>query len=163
MALRVAIDTNVLITGIVWPRWQYEILRHALRGDFVLVLSPVVIAEARRRFERSFPEFLEDFDSFLEEANYELAPIPTRQEVKASQGLVRQREDIPVALSIIAAKVDYFVTYDRDFTDEGGTTAKVREAITGIILPPVFLREVMGWASEELEGIRGRDWGDLKQ
>ena len=75
--------------------------------------------------------------------------------------LVRQREDIPVALSVIAANVDYFVTYDRDFTDDHESTARVRAAIPGICLPPVFLRDVMGWTSEELEAIRGRTWADL--
>jgi hypothetical protein len=36
MLPRVAIDANVLITGIVWPRWQYEILQHALRHEIGL-------------------------------------------------------------------------------------------------------------------------------
>ncbi|HYP40083.1 MAG TPA: hypothetical protein VEX13_06950 [Chloroflexia bacterium] len=60
------------------------------------------------------------------------------------------------------ASVDYFVTYDRDFTDENETTTEVRAAIPGIMLPPVFLREVMGWTSEELEIIRYRTWSELE-
>ena len=71
------------------------------------------------------------------------------------------RADVPIALAAIAAKVDYFVTYDKDFTDKDKTTQRVREAIPGIVLPPVFLREVMGWTSEELEKIRLRNWRDL--
>lgn len=65
---------------------------------------------------------------------------------------------MPIALAAINSQVDYFVTYDRDFTDTDETTEKVRQAIPGIMLPPVFLRDVMGWTSEELGKIRDRDW-----
>lgn len=163
MPLRVAIDANVLIAGFGWPRWPYEVLRHAEEGDYRLVLSPIVIAEARRRIARHLPERSDVFELFLLSVGYELAPLPTVEEIAANQDLVRQPEDVPIALSIQAAQVDYFVTYDRDFTDSGPTTAKVRQAIPGIMLPPVFLREVMGWTSEQLEAIRHRSWSDLEE
>jgi len=159
--LRVAVDANVLIAGIVFPRWPYEVLQHALKGDYILVLSPIVIREARRRIQIRFPDYLPEFEQFLALIKYEEAPLPSKQEVADNQGLVRDETDIPLALSIIAAGVDYFVTYDRDFTDEDETTEQIRQAIPGIMLPPVFLRDVMGWSSEELEAIRGRNWDDL--
>jgi putative PIN family toxin of toxin-antitoxin system len=162
MPLRVAIDANVLITGIVWPRWPYEILQHALRDQFILVLSPLVMAEARNRIVTTFPEFVAAFDLFLHTLNYDTAPLPTREETDANRQLVRDPKDVPIALSVIAASVDYFVTYDRDFTDGGETTRAVRAAIPGIMLPPVFLRDVMGWTSAELEAIRDRMWEDLE-
>ena len=163
MPLRVAVDANVLIAGIVFPRWPYEVLRHAEKGDFTLVLSPIVIREARRRIKQRFPNYEREFDEFLALVEYEEAPAPTPEEVAANQGLVRQEKDIPVALSILAARVDYFVTYDRDFTDEDETTEKIRKALPGIMLPPVFLREVMGWTSQELERIKHRRWSDLEE
>ncbi len=161
MTLRVALDANVLIAGTVFPRWPHEVLRHALRGDYLLVLSPIVIREAQRRIVERFPDYAERFEAFLALARYEEAPVPSQEEVARHQDLVRQREGVSVALSVIAAEVDYFVTYDRDFTDESESTAKVRRAIPGILLPPVFLRDVMGWTSEELEAIRTREWSDL--
>jgi predicted nucleic acid-binding protein len=160
--MRVAVDANVLIAGTVFPRWPYEVLRHAERGDFTLVLSPIVLREARRRINQQFPAFDEAFERFLALIAYEEAPVPTVEEVKANPDLVRQKKDIPVALSVGAAGVDHFVTYDKDFTDQGETTAKVRQLIVSILLPPVFLREVMGWTSEELEAIRYREWSDLE-
>lgn len=162
MPPRVAIDANVLIAGIGWPRWQHEILLHAVRGHFNVILSPIVIREARRRITSIFPNLLERFESTLSRIEYGLAPLPTKEEIAAHQGLVRHKNDIPLALSIIAAKVDYFVTYDRDFTDKDKTTARIRQAIPGIILPPVFLREVMGWTSKELEALRYRDWDEVE-
>jgi predicted nucleic acid-binding protein len=162
MPVRAAIDANILISGIVWPRWPYEILQHAFRGDFVLVLSPIVMAEARNRIVTTFPEFLAEFEFLLANISYEPAPVPTREEVTANRTLVRQLKDVPIALSIMGADVDYFVTYDRDFTDPGETTRAVRQVIPGIILPPVFLRDVLGWSSDDLEAIRLREWSHLE-
>jgi predicted nucleic acid-binding protein len=163
MTLRVAVDANVLIAGFGWPRWPYAVLRHAEQGDFTLVLSPLVVAEARRRIKIHLPAALNDFELYLASVGYEEAPVPTQDEIAANLDLVRQAKDVPIALSIRAAQVDYFVTYDRDFTDQDRATAKVRQAIPGILLPPVFLREVMGWTSAELEAIRKRNWADLDE
>lgn len=160
MTARAAIDTNVLLSGIVWPRWAHAILQHAVQGDFILVLPEIVLLEARRHIERDFPEQAERFEQFLALLEYEVAPLPSAAAVEQAAGLVRQREDIPVALSVIAAEVDYFVTYDRDFTDDHPSTEAVRAAIPGICLPPIFLRDVIGWSSEQLETIRYRNWSD---
>jgi predicted nucleic acid-binding protein len=161
MPLRVAIDANVFITGLVWPRWQHEILLHAVRGDFTLVLSPLVLRETRRRIRQTFPDFQDRLAFLLTAIRYEEAPVPTPAQIAAHPDLVRQAKDVPIALSIQAAQVDYFVTYDKDFTDHDESTAKVRAAIPGIILPPVFLRAVMGWTSEALEAIRHRNWEEM--
>jgi predicted nucleic acid-binding protein len=44
--LGVMVDANILIAGSVWPRWPYEVLQHALRGDFQLVLSDYILQQA---------------------------------------------------------------------------------------------------------------------
>lgn len=160
--MRVAVDANVLIAGFVFPRWPYEGLRHALAGDFTLVLSPIIVLEAKYGINLQFPALELKFERFLHDLDYEEAPIPSDEEVRQHPRLVRDRKDIPIALSIMLASVDYFVTYDRDFTDENETTTEVRAAIPGIMLPPVFLREIMGWTSEELEIIRYRTWSELE-
>jgi hypothetical protein len=126
------------------------------------VLSPIVISEAKRRIQQRFAAYVQEFEEFLALVDYQAAPLPTVEEVEANSGLVRQANDIPIALSIGAAKVDHFVTYDKDFTDEAGITDGLRRLIPSIMLPPVFLREVMGWTSEELETVRYRDWPDLE-
>src|SRR5438552_4000815 len=98
--MRVAIDANVLIAGIAFPRWPYEVMQHALKGDFTLVLSPIVIREAKHHIRIDFPTFEQEFEQFLEAVEYEEAPVPTRKEIAQNPHLVRQEKDIPVALSI---------------------------------------------------------------
>ena len=143
MPVRVAVDTNVLLSGLIWPRWQYEMLQHALRGDVQLVLPEIVILEARRQIQRNFPESQEDFERFLALVDYELAPLPMPRRCRAAGWCVRL-EDIPVALSVIAGDVNYFVTYDRDFTDEHASTLRVRIAIPGYACRRYFC--AMSWA-----------------
>ncbi len=160
--IRVFLDANVLLAGIVFPRWPWEILRHALRGDFRLVLSPYVIRQARRRVAQRFPEFLEEFDQFLFRCPYELVPDPTPEEVQAHLGLVRDETDIPVALAAIQAGVDYLVSEDKDLSANNETTMELRRRIR-VLISGTFLREVMGWSPEELEAIRHRTWGELEE
>jgi predicted nucleic acid-binding protein len=154
------IDVNVLITGIIWPRWQNAVLEHALQRDLQLVLPPLVIEQAKAHIRRIDPTQLERYETFLSDCDLELIDDPSQEQVSRHLDLVRDETDVPIALAAINANVDYLVTYDRDFTDEDETTQKVHRAIPGIRLPPVFLREVMGWTSEELEAIRYREWSD---
>jgi hypothetical protein len=154
------LDATVLIAGIGWPRWSYEVLRHGLWGDFQVVLSPTVIEQARRRLARLLPGQVAVFDRWLETSAVELVPDPTPKAVAAHLTLVRQVDDVPVALAAIAAQVDYFVSEDKDFTDTAGQSPRLHQQLT-ILRPVIFLREVMGWSSEALEQIRYRDWDDL--
>ena len=158
--IRVMADANVLIAGIFFPRWSHEFLRHTLQGDFKLVLSDQTIREARERMAQGTPAQQRALEQFLEDCDYEAVPDPSPEEVRANAGLVRDAKDIPIALAAINAGVDYLVTNDKDLTAQDETTAVLREKIRPIIVGR-FLREVMGWESEQLERIRRRNWSDL--
>ena len=94
--------------------------------------------------------------------DYELIADPTSEDVEANQDLVRDLSDVAVALAAIAAKVDYLISEDKDFTVQDKTTEELRRHLK-ITLTGTFLREVMGWSSEELENIRHRTWGDMPE
>ena len=70
--------------------------------------------------------------------------------------------DVPVALAAIAAGVDYVVSEDKDLTAKAETTAELRRDLK-VLLSGTFLREVMGWTSEELEAVRYRKWNELPE
>lgn len=159
--LRVMVDANILIAGTGWPRFPYEVLQHALQGDFILVLSELVIEEARRHIQRLIPDMLEQFDAFLLASGYEEVTAPSAEEVAAHADLIRDPKDIPIALAAISAQVDCLVTQDKDFTNENEGTAELHRRLN-IMLPGTFLREHMGWTSEALEAIRNRTWRDLE-
>lgn len=157
---RVFLDANILIRGITFPRFPYEVLRHAAKGDFVLILSPTVLDSARFYVHERFSDYQEALEVLLELLDYELVPDPPPEQVTAHPNLVRDAKDIPVALSAIKARADYLISTDRDFTDEDDTTAELRRH-TRPIRVGSFLREVMGWTSEALSTIERRRWPDL--
>jgi predicted nucleic acid-binding protein len=160
--VRAFVDANVLFAGSAFPRWPYEVLRHAAAGDFQLVLSPLVIKQARRNLQKRFPEYIDRFEAFIQSVDYEIVGDPTQDEVEANKSIIRDLSDVPVALSAISAKVEYMVSEDKDFTARDETTAELRRHLN-IMLSGTFLREVMGWTSERLESIRHRKWSDIPE
>lgn len=154
--LRVFADATVLFAGIGWPRWSYEVLRHAAQGDYQLVLCPLVVAQARRALLEKLPDLGEPFDTWLTYVSPEWVPDPTAKQVADHLNLVRDLDDVPVAVAALEAQVDCLVSEDKDFTDEA-TTQELRRRLT-ILRPVIFLREVMGWSSDDLEKVRRRDW-----
>jgi predicted nucleic acid-binding protein len=161
-ALRVFLDANILIRGITLPRFPYEVLRHAARGDFIPVFSPLVLDSALWYVQELFPDHQEAFEVLLVLLDHELVPNPSPDEVVAHVGLVRDAKDIPIALAAIQAQADYLVSTDRDFTDVDDTTAELRRHLNPIRVGS-FLREVMGWNSEDLSTIERRWWSGLEQ
>jgi predicted nucleic acid-binding protein len=158
--LRVMADANILVAGILFPRWFHEFLRHALKGDFKLILSSQVIREARARMAKGTAAQRQALEQFLADCDYEEVPDPSREEVERNLHLVRDQKDVPIALAAINAKVDYLMTNDKDLTAEDETTVTLRQKIQPMIVGK-FLKEVMGWKSEDLERIRKRNWSDL--
>lgn len=153
---RVFVDATVLFAGIGWPRWSYQVLRHAAQDDFKLVLIPLVIEQARRNLQAKLPALVESFDAWLSHMSCEIAPDPKPEAVVAHLDLVRDIDDVPIAVAALEAQADYLVSEDKDLTEESATR-ELRKHLT-IMRPVIFLREVMGWASQDLEDIRKRDW-----
>jgi predicted nucleic acid-binding protein len=99
--LRVMVDANVLIAGIVWPRWPYEVLQHGLRGDFRLVLSDYILTQARFHINRRFTKFSEQFKSFLQICNFELVQNPTRLTNFSTWFVIHRMYRLPLLPSLL--------------------------------------------------------------
>lgn len=160
--LRVMLDANVLVAGSLWPRFPYEVLEHAVNGDFQLVLSPQIITEAREAAAEISPKRGARLESVLKASAYEEVPTPTDEEIAAHPDLVRDPKDIHVALAAINSQVDFLISQDKDFTEHTPQTEELHQKIH-IILPGTFLREYMGWTSEDLEIVKSRKWADIEE
>jgi predicted nucleic acid-binding protein len=151
------VDANVLVAGSVWARWPHAVLRHALAGDYRLVLSPLVIEEARQRIQETFPASWQRFSDYLSTLEYEEVEDATAEAITANLNLSRDVKDVPVAVVAVRSGVSCLVTSDKDLTESEALKKQVK-----VVLPAVFLREYMGWSSEQLEAIRYRDWDELE-
>lgn len=91
---------------------------------------------------------------------YELVDDPTDEQITANQSLLRDPSDLPIALAAINAGVHYLVSEDKDFTARTAQNQVLHQRVP-VLLSGTFLRVVMGWTSEELERLRGRQWSDV--
>lgn len=64
--LRVFADANILIRGVTFPRFPYEVLRLAARQEIVLVISHSVLNDVRRYMMELFPDHLPKLEGFLD-------------------------------------------------------------------------------------------------
>jgi predicted nucleic acid-binding protein len=89
--VRAMVDANILIAGIAWPRFAYEVLQHAANGDYKLVLSPMVIEEATYSIAAIQPSNINRhaLETFLGSVQYELAASPNVEEIEANWDIIR--------------------------------------------------------------------------
>lgn len=162
---RVFADANVLIRGITFPRFPYEVMRLAARHEIVLVLSPSVLDDARFYVGKLFPDHLLQLEAFLSTSLVEIVDEPTLEEVKACADLVRDIEDVPVVLAAVKSKVDFLVSTDADLTDVNESTEQLRQMLAPgkVMKVGSFLNEIMGWSHTDLEAIARRCWEDLRE
>lgn len=117
---RVFVDTNILISGLIFPSGnQAALLEMADRGLVDLVLSAHVICEAREVFAEKFAERTQVLEEFLSGARYEIAAPPSAAGLLTAARLVRDSDDVAILGSIIESKPDVALTGDKDLlTDE---------------------------------------------
>lgn len=156
--LRIMVDANVLVAAQYSPRFPYEVMLHAVKEDFKLVVTEDILNEARTTVRKLIPDKVDAFKAQIAKAMPELQPSAKPEEIEINRDLVRDPKDVHVALAAIQAKVDFLITSDKDFTDPD---QPIRQKIN-ILLPGAFLGEHMGWTSERLEAIRKRKWADME-
>lgn len=78
---------------------------------------------------------------------------PSEKQLARHRRLLPDPEDVPIALAAVNARVDYFVSEDKHFTDKTEQTTLLHQRLK-VMLSGTFLREVMKWTSEQLEQVR---------
>ena len=119
--VRLFLDSNVLAAGIV-STWGLdkavlslcaagicrlilaEAVREEVEENLLLRLSGVEPAEANRA--------LDDYARLVTLMKPEMVPYPGQGEVKAARRLIRHAADVPVLLSAIASRPDWFLTHN---------------------------------------------------
>ncbi len=113
--MRVMIDTNVIISALVFPGRTMDALMETITTEHRLVLSSYVLDELFDVVRRKFPGKADAVDLFLRQLSYEL--VYASDKVKTDLFSLRDEDDYPVLYSAVAEDVDVFVTGDRDFED----------------------------------------------
>lgn len=111
--MRIMLDTNVLVSAIVFPNDRMDSVIFKASLEHQLVLSSHIIDELLKVTERKFPSKIKDVDLFLTRLPYELVYTPKEQNLDLFS--IRDIDDYPVLYSAIIEDVDIFVTGDDDF------------------------------------------------
>lgn len=114
--MRAILDTNVLLSGLLWRGPPHALVAHARSGDLTLVSSPSLVAELARVLERT------KFDAIL--ARTETTRERTIAEVQQLADLIdpppldapacRDPDDDALLALAVAAHVDLIVSGDDD-------------------------------------------------
>ena len=118
--MRLVLDTNVLVSGLLYPGGPPSRLVKAWRaGAFDLVISDFVIDELTRIWAHlasrlnASPNDLADFIDTIG-VRAELLRIDAAMLAQASTAGLRDPDDLPVLALLIGSGADYLVTGDKD-------------------------------------------------
>lgn len=113
--MRIMIDTNVILSALLFPSERMNVLMDKVTREHQLVLSSFIVGELMEVTRRKFKNKVEAMDVFLSQLPYELVYTP--EQPKAGLFEIRDENDYPVLYSAIVEDVDVFITGDKDFTE----------------------------------------------
>ena len=140
MTMRVVLDTNVLLSGLLWHGPPHTLIERVRQGTLFLISSPALLAELAEVIARpQFATILVRSNTSRERSLAELralaevvTPLPLAEPV------CRDPDDDAVLALAIAARADLIVSGDRDLLDLGAFRAipihSAREALNIIVL-----------------------------
>lgn len=111
--MRIMLDTNVLLSSILFPNKRFSQMLEYISQNHRLVLSSFVIEELSAVTKRKFPEKQKVIDRFLTDLSYEYVYTPHR--MKGGLFEIRDPNDYPVLYTAIIENIDILITGDKDF------------------------------------------------
>lgn len=112
---RVSLDTNVLVSGMVFAGNERKLLDAIIDGKLGLVLSADVIDEASAVLKRKFPKQAILFPLFLRLVKHEKISRSAYKSIKKRYSkLISEKADVPILAAVVASKSDYLVTGDKE-------------------------------------------------
>ena len=125
--MRLVLDTNVLVSGLLYPGGPPSRLVKAWRaGTFDLVISDFVLDELARTWQRLAhrlsvaPDDLADFMDTIG-AHAEIVRIDADMLSQAAAAGLRDPNDLPVLALLIGSAAEFLVTGNKDLLALGGT------------------------------------------
>jgi putative PIN family toxin of toxin-antitoxin system len=113
--MRIMLDTNVLISSIIFKSKIMNEMIAAILKDHRLVLSSFVIEELKTVVQRKFEGRAAELDHFLTVLPFEYVYTPDEMDEDLFE--IRDEMDYPVLYSAIVEDVDILITGDKDFSD----------------------------------------------
>lgn len=108
--MRILIDTNILISAVLFPHSKPANALIYTAENHELVLCDQNLTELREVLKRKAPQALPDAEVLLTELSYELIPA-----TPYAQKLIRDIKDQPILNASMLYNIDIILTGDKDF------------------------------------------------
>ena len=113
--MRIMLDTNVLISALLFPGPKMNGLMQKILTEHELVLSSYVVEELKLVARRKFPAKLSVIEELLATLSFEYVYTPDN--INLNLFNIRDCKDYPVLYTAIIESVDIMITGDKDFAD----------------------------------------------
>ena len=113
--MRIMLDTNVLISVLLFPGAKMNAMMNYIFTHHQLVLSSYVVDELKSVIRRKFPSKELAINKLLMMMSFEYVYTP--ETIESGLFDIRDVKDYPVLYTAIIEDVDILVTGDKDFSD----------------------------------------------
>jgi putative PIN family toxin of toxin-antitoxin system len=110
--MRITLDTNVIISAVVFDSEVMNEVVYKVVFDHTLVLSTYIIEELKRVTKMKFPDKMNAINDLLTEVPFELCYTP--EDIDEGLFDIRDKKDYPVLYCAITDNVDVLITGDKD-------------------------------------------------
>jgi len=112
--LRVVLDTNILLSGLAYPASiPGQIVAAWKQGAVDVILSRYILDEVSRVLPR-MPRIHLSHDEIGNLANSLFFLAEVVEPVPVTEDALRDRDDLPILGTLLAASADYLITGDKD-------------------------------------------------
>ncbi|MEK7504238.1 MAG: putative toxin-antitoxin system toxin component, PIN family [Patescibacteria group bacterium] len=108
--IRVVLDTNVLVSAIVFGGIPQKVLSLVFKGDLTGITSVSLMAELSEVIHKKFPFDKQDLEYWEEQMRMDFEVVNPRNSLKVA----RDDDDNRVLEAAITGKCEYIVTGDED-------------------------------------------------
>ena len=109
------LDTNVLISALLFPGAKMDAMMTSIFTQHQLVLSSYVVDELKSVVRRKYPKKESTIEKLLMTMSFEYVYTPS--EIESGLFDIRDIKDYPVLYTAIIEDVDILITGDKDFAD----------------------------------------------
>ena len=113
--MRVMLDTNVLISVLLFPGTRMDSMMECISTKHQFVLSSYVVDELKSVVKRKFPKRELAINKLLMMMSFEYVYTPN--EIERGLFAIRDIKDYPVLYTAMIEDIDILITGDKDFSD----------------------------------------------